>query len=136
MALDPLRSSPHLSDHSRMVEHTITTDTIRLATGAVRVAFELNKRGVEILDLACTWLSSGAGLFELLRLERVTIAEAAATIRRLALAICKNSPSRPAAEKRRAAMWRAEQFDPKLKLSAAVKPKRTEAVVEHEGAGA
>jgi hypothetical protein len=76
-------------DHAKITTHCLDADTV--------------------LDQATTWLWSGAGLFELLRLGAVTLTEAASVIRRRAIQIGIESPARPPAETARRAIWREEQ---------------------------
>lgn len=96
-------------DRALMIEHTIRCETIECATTAVSDAFDSDERGVEILDTASGHLWEGRGIFELLLTESVTLAEAATTIRHVAIQLGIESPARLEALKRREALWRDER---------------------------
>lgn len=97
-------------DHTAMIEHVLATDTLQLARGGVDLDFQRMRFGVDVLDNAVTWLWSGAGLFELLRLGAVTLTEAASVIRHRAIEIGIESPTRRPAEAARRAIWREERL--------------------------
>ena len=92
-----------------MIEDTLATDTVQLAQGAVALDFKRMRFGTDILDQAYTWLWSGAGIVELLRLGVVTLGEAASVIRTRAIKIGIKSPARRPAEAARHRVWREER---------------------------
>jgi hypothetical protein len=100
----------HHDDRAAMIEETLATDTDQLARGAVALDFKRMRFGTDILDQACTWLWSGVGIIELLRLGVVTLGEAASAIRARAIKIGIESPARRPAEAARRAIWREERI--------------------------
>ena len=105
----PLGRKIFRRSHGDDRKHTLATDTLLLARGAVELDFKRTRFGTDILDQACTWLWSGDGLFELLRTGEVTLTEAATVIRRRAIQIGIESPARRPAEAARARLWREER---------------------------